>query len=52
MDRMLKPRIAAAVEANAPASLRELRRGTYRRGEIDHEGLTRLRGALPNCVIG
>jgi hypothetical protein len=52
MERMLKPRIAAAVEANAPATLRELRRGTYRRGEIDLEGLNRLRAALPDCVVG
>jgi hypothetical protein len=52
MERMLKPRIAAAVEANAPPSLREVRRGTFRRGEIDHAGLTRLRAALPDCAIG
>ena len=50
--RMLRPRMAAAVRDNAPPGLRELRRGTFRRGEIDHEGLTRLREAMPECAIG
>src|SRR5262249_4651580 len=52
LERMLRPRMAAAVGANAPESLRELRRGTYRRGEIDLGGLARLRAELPGCVIG
>jgi hypothetical protein len=52
LEGMLKPRMATALAANAPESLREFHRGPRKSGEIDHTGLKRLRAALPNCAIG